>query len=129
MRGGYGTSGQSSIASRVGAQQPVDPPSPARHCFVDGEPSCWWSGDGMVEEAEAQARASRDNQEPHGGPWAPSALATAGPRASRVALGARRGALPRWFPKGGLDMRPDRLRIASGSTYMSVLGTISGVLS
>jgi hypothetical protein len=39
MRGGYGTSGQGSIASRGGVQQPVDPPSPARHCFVDGEPS------------------------------------------------------------------------------------------
>jgi hypothetical protein len=39
LRGRYGTSGQGGIASRVGAQQPVDPPSPARHCFVDGEPS------------------------------------------------------------------------------------------
>jgi hypothetical protein len=52
MRGGYGTSGQGSIASRVGAQQPADPPSPARHCFVDGEPSLlveWRQGTGGWE--------------------------------------------------------------------------------
>ncbi|MET0997535.1 MAG: hypothetical protein ABWX73_02370 [Marmoricola sp.] len=39
MRGGYGTSGQGNLANRTGAEIAVDPPSPARHCFVDGQPS------------------------------------------------------------------------------------------
>ena len=39
MRGGYGTSGQGNLASRTGADRPTDPASPARHCFVEGQPS------------------------------------------------------------------------------------------
>ena len=39
MRGGFGDSGQGNLASRTGADQTADPPSPARHCFVDGQPS------------------------------------------------------------------------------------------
>ena len=39
MRGGYGDSGQGSLASRTGADRTAAPPSPARHCFVDGQPS------------------------------------------------------------------------------------------
>jgi hypothetical protein len=39
MRGGYGDSGLGSLASRTGADPPMDPPSPARHCFVGGEAS------------------------------------------------------------------------------------------
>lgn len=42
MRGGYGESGQGSLASRTGRAAPaarVDPPSPARHCSVAGQPS------------------------------------------------------------------------------------------
>ena len=39
MRGGYGDSGQGNLASRTGADRPADPPSPARHCLVDGQPS------------------------------------------------------------------------------------------
>ena len=39
MRGGFGTSGQGNLASRAGADRSTDPPSPARHCFVDGQPS------------------------------------------------------------------------------------------
>ena len=44
MRGGYGTSDHGSLADRH-ARPPAEPapavrpPSPARHCFVDGEPS------------------------------------------------------------------------------------------
>jgi hypothetical protein len=52
MRGGHGPSGQGSIASRVGAQQPAEPPSPAPHCFVDGEPGLlvqWRQGSGGWE--------------------------------------------------------------------------------
>lgn len=39
MRGGYGNSGQDNLANRTGAGQPAAPPSPARHCFVDGQSS------------------------------------------------------------------------------------------
>jgi hypothetical protein len=39
MRGGYGHSWQSNLASRVGADRTADPPSPARHCLVEGQPS------------------------------------------------------------------------------------------
>lgn len=39
MRGGYGRGNQDTLASRTGADRPADPPSPARHCFVDGQPS------------------------------------------------------------------------------------------
>ncbi len=39
MAGGYGTGGHGSLASRAGAARPADPPSPARHCFVNGQPS------------------------------------------------------------------------------------------
>ena len=39
MRGGYGTSGEGSLASRTGADQRTAHRSPARHCFVDGQPS------------------------------------------------------------------------------------------
>lgn len=39
MRGGYGNSGQGNLATRIGADRPADPPSPARHCLVDGQPS------------------------------------------------------------------------------------------
>ena len=39
MRGGYGISGQGNLTSRTGAHRRVDPPSPARHCFVEGQPS------------------------------------------------------------------------------------------
>lgn len=39
MRGGYGDSGQGNLASRIGANRRADPPSPARHCLVDGQPS------------------------------------------------------------------------------------------
>jgi hypothetical protein len=39
MRGGYGTGGQGNLTSRTGGNQRVDPPSPARHCFVEGQPS------------------------------------------------------------------------------------------
>ena len=48
MRGGYGTSGQGNLVSRTGADRRVDPPSPARHCFVEGQPSLlveWRRGD------------------------------------------------------------------------------------
>jgi len=52
MRGGYGDSGQGNLASRTGADRPADPPSPARHCFVDGQPSLlveWRQGVGGWE--------------------------------------------------------------------------------
>jgi hypothetical protein len=39
MGGGYGHSGQGNLARRTGARVPADPPSPARHCFVGGQPS------------------------------------------------------------------------------------------
>ena len=44
MRGGYGTGSHGTLADRVAAtgrteERPATPPSPARHCFVDGEPS------------------------------------------------------------------------------------------
>lgn len=41
MRGGYGSSGHGSLEQRIAAtQERLDAlPSPARHCFVDGEPS------------------------------------------------------------------------------------------
>ena len=39
MRGGYGNSGQGNLANRTGAGLHVDPPSPARHCLVDEQPS------------------------------------------------------------------------------------------
>jgi hypothetical protein len=37
--GGHGPRAQDNLASRVGAHPPVDPLSPARHCFVDVQPS------------------------------------------------------------------------------------------
>jgi len=44
MRGGYGTGEHGTLAHRVAGTAPPErraatPPSPARHCFVDGEPS------------------------------------------------------------------------------------------
>jgi hypothetical protein len=44
MRGGYGSGEHGTLAERVAGTTPHDarpptPPSPARHCFVDGEPS------------------------------------------------------------------------------------------
>jgi hypothetical protein len=44
MRGGYGTGEHGTLAERVAGtvpheQRPATPPSPARHCFVGGEPS------------------------------------------------------------------------------------------
>ena len=44
MRGGYGTGAHGTLAERVAGTgqadaRPVTPASPARHCFVDGEPS------------------------------------------------------------------------------------------
>lgn len=44
MRGGYGTGEHGTLADRVAdtlrhEQRPVTPASPARHCFVAGEPS------------------------------------------------------------------------------------------
>lgn len=39
MRGGYRDGGQGNLASRVAGERPQDPPSPARHCFVDSKPS------------------------------------------------------------------------------------------
>jgi hypothetical protein len=44
MRGGYGSGEHGTLAERVAAsaqpgRQPPTPPSPARHCFVAGEPS------------------------------------------------------------------------------------------
>jgi hypothetical protein len=40
MRGGYGDSGQGSLASRTAGSAPLaEPPSPARHCLVEGRPS------------------------------------------------------------------------------------------
>jgi hypothetical protein len=43
MRGGYGTGEHGTLAERVAGtaaqQRPPTPPSPARHCFVEGEPS------------------------------------------------------------------------------------------
>ena len=39
MWGGHRNIAQGNLASRTGANQPADPPSPARHCFVDGQPS------------------------------------------------------------------------------------------
>ena len=39
MRRGYGISGQGNLASRTGAPQTAVPASPARRCFVDGQPS------------------------------------------------------------------------------------------
>ena len=44
MRGGYGGSGHGSLRDRVRAADrpgtaPEMPPSPARHCSVDGEPA------------------------------------------------------------------------------------------
>ena len=44
MRGGYGSREHGTLAERVAGtaqheQRPPTPPSPARHCFVDGEPS------------------------------------------------------------------------------------------
>ena len=39
MAGGYGTGGHGSLANRAGVGRPADPPSPARHCVVDGQPS------------------------------------------------------------------------------------------
>jgi hypothetical protein len=52
MRGGYGTSGEGSLARRTGADQRVTHRSPARHCFVDGQPSFlveWRQGTGGWE--------------------------------------------------------------------------------
>jgi hypothetical protein len=53
MRGGYGTGKHGTLAERVAGTaaaqpRPATPPSPARHCFVDGEPSLlveWRRGD------------------------------------------------------------------------------------
>lgn len=52
MRGGYGSSGHGSLHDRIHGSDPpaspVSPPSPARHCFVDGEPALlveWRRGD------------------------------------------------------------------------------------
>ena len=39
MRGGYGSGGQGNLTSRTGVDRGADPPSPARHCFVEGQPS------------------------------------------------------------------------------------------
>ena len=44
MRGGYGSGEHGTLAERVAGtapqrQRPPTPQSPARHCFVDGEPS------------------------------------------------------------------------------------------
>ena len=44
MRGGYGTGTHGTLAERVAGTgrsepRPPTPPSPARHCFADGEPS------------------------------------------------------------------------------------------
>ena len=39
MWGGHRNSGQGNLANRTGANQSAHPPSPARHCFVDGQPS------------------------------------------------------------------------------------------
>ncbi len=39
MWGGHRTSGQGNLADRTGASRPANPPSPARHCFVDAQPS------------------------------------------------------------------------------------------
>ena len=47
MRGGYGNGDQGNLASRTGADRPADLPTPARHCFVEGQPSLlveWRSG-------------------------------------------------------------------------------------
>jgi len=39
MRGGYGSDGWGNLASRARNDSPAEPPSPARHCFVNGQPS------------------------------------------------------------------------------------------
>ena len=44
MRGGYGSGEHGTLAERVAGtapqqQRPPTPQSPARHCFIDGEPS------------------------------------------------------------------------------------------
>jgi hypothetical protein len=39
MRGGYGNGDQGNLTSRTGVDRPADPPTPARHCFVEGQPS------------------------------------------------------------------------------------------
>ena len=39
MRGGYGNDGWGNLASRTPNRPPAEPPSPARHCFVNGQPS------------------------------------------------------------------------------------------
>ena len=52
MRGGYGTSGEGSLAHRTGADHRAVHRSPARHCLVDGEPSLlveWRHGPGGWE--------------------------------------------------------------------------------
>ena len=65
MRGGYGSGEHGTLAERVAGtapqqQRPPTPASPARHCFVDGEPSL------LVEWRRARARV--------GGPGAHAAL-------------------------------------------------------
>ena len=55
MAGGYGRGDQGSLAERVGAvssDTPASPRTPARHCFVDGEPALlveWRQGSGGWE--------------------------------------------------------------------------------
>ena len=39
MRGGYGNGGWGNLANRTPNRPPAEPPSPARHCFVNGQPS------------------------------------------------------------------------------------------
>ena len=39
MSKGSGKRGQDNLASRTGTVPPADPPSPARHCLVNGQPS------------------------------------------------------------------------------------------
>ena len=53
MRGGYGSGEHGTLAERIAGtaaqhERPATPDSPARHCFVDGEPSLlveWRRGD------------------------------------------------------------------------------------
>lgn len=66
MRGGYGSSGHGSLHDRVHGVA-AEPPSPARHCFVEGRPGllvewrqgvagwegrvvdmCWLDGEGWA---------------------------------------------------------------------------------
>lgn len=87
MRGGYGGSGHGSLQARIhgstAAREAAAPPSPARHCFVDGQPSLlveWrrapsgWEGRVLsVRWLEGEGWGTVER-------WLPAALVEAGPR-------------------------------------------------